>query len=540
MRPQPLNKAFPLALALAVGVCCASCRVSTEDLDTWKGTVKGPGKILAVMLADKYEIGLRQHAAWTLIDMERQDVDGLTELQRAIQKLDERTRKQIIEGLLPLLETRLKEKADPEEEDPSMGAPPYQVRAKDAAFMLAGFAGVEARARLTQAMVQWYVEDFERRSLSGSFSAEQVVRGLGAPAAGVLVGALSTKLPQQALIKLSELIGQLGDPATKKKAAQRLVQIEREMEGEGFRKWLREGITEQLSTSGAKPDEVRVLRAIEANQHKFTIEGALPAMKYLADQQEITERLVGIASTKTVDKAMVEKRVNAVPGLDSKAKKTLVGEIASLAAKQLNERRVAALQALEGNVSKKHLKPLLDLALDTNSPTSVRDYAFDRVGDIRSPEAIPPMWDLVQDEKKNRLRWRAGELVLAIGGNKVLKEFFNRLPSGKEVTYEPEELEGYASRMSQMNPLPREVAKSQLNSPNWWNRVIAVKFLERRGTKQDISLLQRLQDDDREVKGKGWAKGETVGKVAKSALAALQKSLKQASGTQADGAPGQK
>ncbi len=525
-----------------MGVFCASCRVSNDDLDTWKGTVKGPGKILAVMLADKYDLGLRQHAAWTLIDMERQDVDGLTELQRSIQKLDEETRKQIIQGLLPRLEERLKEETNPDDEDPSMGAPPFQVRAKDAAFMLAGFADREARAQLTKAIIHWYVEDFERRSLAGNFSAEQVVRGLGAPAAGVLVGALSAKLPQQALIKLSELIGQLGSPEAKKKAGQRLVQIESEMQGEGFRKWLREGITEQLSGKGSKLDQSIVLRAVERNQHKFAIEGAIPAMKFLASQKSVAQRLVAIASTKQVDTAILRQRVNAVPGLDGPARTKLLQDIAASSIGQLNERRVAALQALEGNALKEDLKPLLDLALDTGSPAAVRDYAFDRVGDIRSPEAVAPMWALVQDAKNNRLRWRAGELVLAIGGNRVLSEFFAKLPSSGKVTYEPEELEGYASRLSQMNPLPREAAKAQLSSPDWWDRVIAIKFLERRGTEKDVALLQRLQNDDAEVEGKGWPKGETVGKVAKSALASLQESLKQAASSSAENkkTPGKK
>ena len=241
-----------------------------------------------------------------------------------------------------------------------------------------------------------------------------------------------------------------------------------------------------------------------------------------------------------MDAETLAKRVQAVPGLDPEASKTLLEQLAAQAISQLNERRVAALQALEGNATKDHLKPLLELALDDKSPASVRDYAFDRLADIRSPEAVPPMWGLVQDDKNERLRWRAGEMVLAIGGNKVLSEFFSKLPSGRDVTYLPEELEGYASRLSQMNPLPREAAKAQLKSSSWWNRVIAIKFLERRGTKDDTSLLQRLQKDDTEVKGKGWAKDETVGKVAKSALEALEKRLKQASASQAETAAAKK
>ena len=117
----------------------------------------------------------------------------------------------------------------------------------------------------------------------------------------------------------------------------------------------------------------------------------------------------------------------------------------------------------------------------------MQDYAFDRVGDIRSPKAIPPMWPLVTDAEKQRQRWRAGELVLTIGGSNVLSEFFAKLPSGGEVKYEPEELDGYAARMGQMTPLPTAVATAQLSSPNWWGRVIALNFFERKGTDADVA-----------------------------------------------------
>ena len=90
--------------------------------------------------------------------------------------------------------------------------------------------------------------------------------------------------------------------------------------------------------------------------------------------------------------------------------------------------------------------------------------AFDRVGDIRSPEAIPQMWPLVQDgsDANQRVRWRAAEMILAIGGREVVREFFERLPVAEAIKYEPEELEGYATRMSQMTPPPTELVVRDL------------------------------------------------------------------------------
>jgi hypothetical protein len=495
----PAVGTFGRAAVAALGLCLAlvavGCKVNSTDVDTWKGTMKGPGKIVAVILAEKYDIALRTHAALALVQMERQDVDGVAELQHALQALPPETRTSIVDGLAPGLETMMTTGAEKASDSVDEGPPPHQIRAKDAAFLLTSQASAATREALTKAVISWYVEDFNGRSLAGNFSAEQVVRALGAPAAAILVDALSSELPQQALVKLSELIGQLGSAEGKAKAGSRLVAIEREMEGDKFLGWLTGKIREQMSSSGAVPDAAKVAKVAELNRHNFIIEGSIPALKYLADQKEVSDRLLQIAST---------------PGADQR----------------ITDRRTRALQALEGKVSKGHLQQLLALALDKANPVSVRDYAFDRVGDIRSPEAIPPLWVLVSDAADGRLRWRASELVLALGGPGVIAEFFSKLPGG-DTEFAPEELEGYASRMGQMTPLPVEVLRAQLNSPNWWQRVIAIRFFERKGVAADVARLSKLAGDSAETKGKGWPKAQTVGKVAQAAVAALQDRLKQ-------------
>lgn len=500
-------------MSIASGLLCGACKVTEKDVDTWKNTRKGPGKMVAVMLADKFDMPLRIYAALELVEMERQDVDGVTEMQHAIQKLEPETRAQITEGLADGLIALMKKPADAhaqndkdkkEGEQPAADGtpPPHQVRAKDAAFVLVSSAPPAVKERLTQALVQWYTADFNGRSLTGNFSAEQVVRGLGSAAARSLVDALDAKLPQAALIKLSELTGQLGDAEAKKKAGARLVAIEREMEGAGFLTWLKQQITAQMKAVNQKPDEARIAKAAEVNRENFINNGALPAMKYLADQEEVQKRLLEIAGAK-----------------DAK----------------LTDRRTRALQALEGKLGPEHVDEVLALALNASNPVSVRDYAFDRVGDTRNPKALASLWPLLSDEDQ-RLRWRAGELILVIGGPTVLNEFFAKLPNGPTVSYEPEELDGYAQRMSQMTPAPKEAAKAQLESPNWWLSIIGLNYFQRKGTDADVAALEPLTKNTTPVKGKRWEKGDTLGKVAERAIAGLRERLKEAagaSGTQA-------
>ena len=187
----------------------------------------------------------------------------------------------------------------------------------------------------------------------------------------------------------------------------------------------------------------------------------------------------------------------------------------------------------------------MDIALNP-SPTNalgVRDDAFDRVGDIRSVAAIPRLWPLLatvdNDDTAKRLRWRAGELILSIGGSAVVAEFLTRLPSAPaDIEYEPEELEGYAQRMSQMSEPPTEVLTRQLGATQWWNRIIAMRFIERRGAAADAALLEARVSDRTPLAGDHWTDlrpaADTVGKVAEAALRGLRERL---AGPEAAAAP---
>jgi hypothetical protein len=496
MRP---DRTFTLVVALIATL--AGCKVTGNDIETWKGTAKGPGKIVAVLLSDNYDPALRTTAALALVEMERGDINGVAELQRALLRLDEATRQRIVEGLVPDLKRMMRAGETAE----GAGPAPVQVQAKDAAYVLISEAGPKARKELTDAVVTWYAVDFNGRSLAGNYSAEQVVRALGAPAAKQLVEALNARMPQPALVKTAELISQVGNDATKAKAAERLVEIERTMETDEFLAWLKTKITEELEKQEpeGKPDPKRVEAIAVLNREKFITEGALSAMKHLADQKVVAERLLALAAVQSDNPFVVD-------------------------------RRVKALQALEGSVQEEQLDTLLTLALDENNPIQVRDYAFDRVGDVRSKRALPRLWPLVESASDQRLRWRAGELVLAIGGSDVAAQFFDKLPSaGAE--YAPEELEGYATRMSQMSPPPLELARTRLQSQAWWDRVIALRLLERRGAREDVDRMRKLVQDRTAPRGPNWPEGATVGSVAEEALQGLEQQIEQPSEAQDKG-----
>ncbi len=496
-----------------LGVLLAGCQVDSDDVQQWKGTVKGPTRLVAVIGSDRYPNELRTEAAVAIVEMDRSDVDALAILKGALDDLrreDPAASEMIVSGMIPRLQALLSEEPNEDEKRPD----PTQVRAKDAAYMVIPYAPEDSRESLIRSVVGWYAADFEGRSLAGDYSAEQVTRALGAEAAGLLVDALHEKMPPQAMIKIAEIIGEDGDPKTKERAGKRLVAIEKDMEKAAFVKWLSAQIRASIEASGETVDAKRVNSLALYNRENYINQGALPAMRYLGDQAVVATRLLGIADTK--------------PGAnDGKAW-----------VERLNARRATALKALEGHVTRAHLNRLLSIALDSSNPIEVRDYAFDRVGDVRSRKAIPRLWALVErpgctggscsasDKLAKRLRWRAGELVLSLGGPSTIEPFSQRLPASAGIQYEPEELEGYATRMSQMTPPPTSTVMALLDSQQWWNRVVALRYLERRGGEADIPAMKRLMSDEGEVSGEGWSElnppVKTVGQVADAAIKALR------------------
>ena len=117
------------------GVLLAGCKVNSDDVEQWKGTVKGPTRLVAVIGSDRYSRELRTEAALAIVEMDRSDVDALTLLKGALDDLrggDAEATEAIVGGMIPRLEALLSE-----EPDPAASAPdPTQVRAKDAAYMV--------------------------------------------------------------------------------------------------------------------------------------------------------------------------------------------------------------------------------------------------------------------------------------------------------------------------------------------------------------------------------------------------------------------
>ncbi len=517
-RPLPGALILPVLLSVLVGACA----ITEADIDTWKGTVRGPGRIVAVLSSPRYHDDLRIRAGLALVEMERSDVDGVAELQTAVRALPEADRTRIVDGmaqsptgLLALMrgEGAAASATPPGPNDPP---PPIEVRAKDASFLLLQYASPPVRQQMTDGVVGWFTVDFNGRNLSGSFSAEQVVRQLGAPACVQLVDAMTARIPQAALVQIVLLISQLADDTTKASAGARIVAIEHEMEGPEFGTWLHDRITNQATASGRTLTPELLTTTTELNREGFITQGALPAMHNLGDQPAVQARLMEIA-----------QQTAAPPPTTARA---------------LEDRRVTALQALEGHTPPGSTQVLLALALNAASPDRVRDYAFDRVADAHDRSVIPQLWPLAtQTNAENdhtiwRVRWRVGTLLLTIGGADIVTEWFTRLPVGEHIRYAREELHGYAERLAQIRPEPTATVRAQLASPDWAHQVIALYYFDRAGTMADLPALQAMTTSTVATHGDHWDAHATIGTIAGEASTSIMERAATASADAAAGA----
>ena len=490
-------------MLLALALVATACAVTEADIEAWKGTVRGPGTIVAVLLADKYSDPLRIHAGLALVEMERSDVDGIAELQGGLVLLPEETRRRIVDGMTDGLIQMMNGQGAAGGAPTGVGdaPPPIQVRAKDAAFVILQYASPAQQSTLTDAIVGWFVTDFNGRSLAGNFSAEQVIRALGAPAASRLVEAMNARLPQQALTKIAELIAQLGDAPTKARAGERVVAIESEMESADFLTWLGERLRTQAAASEPPrtltPEQIN--RGATFNREQFIVSGAIPAMHHLGEQPVVAARLLVIA-----------QQPSTTPEQET--------------------RRVGALQALEGHVQPGQAAPLLALALDQAQPAPVRDYAFDRIADARDRGVVPQLWPIATQAAATsptawRARWRVGTLLLSLGGGEVVNEWFTRLPRATGERYAREELHGYAERLAQVRPAPTVLMRSKLASTVWFEQAIALYYFERVGTEADLVAIQGLTSSTTPTVGDNWADHATLGAIATTAVTTIRERM---------------
>ena len=202
-----------ILLTIATAIAAWGCKVTSSDIEKWKKTQKGPDKLAAVLLDDRYSAQMRAEAAWALAEIGNWD-----KYDKALKAIDSSARGKVVEVLVPILTDGIREGNAP----PS---PPIasQVSAKDALFVVLPYTSGAEKTKADEALVEWCVSDFNGRFFAGRYSVEVMLLGIGEPAGTAVAGLLEPKF--LAYDKVSEIIQKIGSEEARKLAGKNLVMV---------------------------------------------------------------------------------------------------------------------------------------------------------------------------------------------------------------------------------------------------------------------------------------------------------------------------
>ncbi len=469
--------------AMASSALVTGCAVSESDVHRWESTVRGPYKLVAVVLHDKYSWPLRIEAALALIRMpprggrrmgisylcEKYKDDEMNDQDGALATLPEDARRKVVAGMVPVMITEI-QKPPPARKPDGTVDPDPSIPFKDAAFAMLSHepslvSDPKAKEDLVAALNQWVQTDFENRieNSAQQYGVEQIMRFLGAGSVRSLPGLInesSTKVD-----KITSLVADLGDADTKQKGSDALVALAKRIDSQGWYDKQKPIVADSDAKSGAKVTPQQLDNQIKQYQ-----------------DQELTKVFGSM------------KRLGGRPVVDY-----------CLAygsdPKNSADRRQAALAALEGRIDKNNTgdtDKLFAIAKDDNTPDSVRDQAFNRLGELPKELIVTKLYTLF-DSKKWKVRWVAADLILKTMTTRDVPDFMRHLPQTAATKMGMSEFTSYGSIILSRDapagaPKPKDLINQYLGAHDLPSKLTALGAYYG-GSKGDLGKVVALEGD---------------------------------------------
>jgi hypothetical protein len=513
MRTSAMRAAMAAILLTAAG-----CSVTDTDIEHWKRTVRGPRRITAVLLGQKYPKPLRIHAARALIEMKHPNVNGLELLTQALTVMSREDREGIVHELIEPLKQQLRGQG---QQQTAAAPTDPMIRAKDAGYLLLRYTSAEDRRDLANELMAWIMTDLRSRALSGQFTAEQIVQAIGPDSSAAIIQAINGNDDVVTVMNnLAQLLLTNATDAAKDGAARRMVSVCDQLASDAETPRLRQFAEQQLRARSSQLTPERIEAAVrDVRERKLSLmHEALVTMNRPAG----TEYFLRVAGTGSAP----------------------------------IQRRKDAMTALQGHVRREHSAALLALATSTAADVTdeLRGMAVDRLGETQNATVVPQLWTLFDtangglEGDKYVLRWKLGEAILKLGGASIIPAFMQHLSATRATPrggtpfggYTYAEINGYAGALAELTPTPRDLVRAHLGSPLPHVRAVVVLFLARQGQAPDEARLGALVADATPMVGPGWTEQtlETFGKVARRAQESLGRLLRPAAAAGQDaGAP---
>ena len=479
---RQLVVAATIATAAALA-SMAGCAVSESDVHRWETTEGGPEKLYALVTHDKYAPALREEAALSLIHMrprngKRIGLEYLIlgydtpqgKMQGALSVLPDDARKRIVDDITPKLVDLMSQPPPSRPTDGSPVLPDPSVPYKDAAFGLLSheppLATDEAsKSALVAALTKWVQTDFEVRvdTSSQQFGVEQIMRFLGAPSVKSLPGTINQESTKND--KACQLIADIGDDETKKRASEALVALAKQLDSPAWVDKQRALINESNLRSHLTPSPEQVNSQLKSYQEQ-ELEKTFTNMKRVGGRPAV-EYCLSYAK----DRGKSEKmRTDALAAIENRMDKNVPGDF----------------------------QTVFDIIRDGTNPDAVRGVAMARLGELPKDMIVGKLYSLF-DDKKWQVRLDAAKLVLKVITTKDVPEFLRHLPAdAKTAKMGLSEPIAYGLTIMAMDPKggpkPRDVLNGFLGSPDL-GAMLTVVGSYYNAKKADASALTQLEGD---------------------------------------------
>lgn len=467
LRAVPLT--FVLLGTSVAALGTTGCRVNNDDLHRWENTQRGPEKLRAVLLHDKYEMPLRIESALSLVRMKPRSgrYVGIDILVDTLAEVPADQREKILNGVIPVLVEQLKK--DPPVAQAGQPAPPDPSYAyKDAGYAILIYekqvllADQALRDNLRSAIIDWAMRDFDRRleNRNQKYGMEQVLRFLGPDG---VVG-LPDKVTKESrnLDKIANLIDEIANPPTKEAAGAKYVEIAKYIMSPEWLTAAQEKVKAANLISKLTPDEKQFQQQVESYQDE--------------ELQRVLGNLRKVGGRAAVDFGLTL-------GADAKAKE---------------DRRAWALASLELRLDANNaddVKRIFAIAT-SDAPPKVLDMAFGRISEMPRKIAIERLYETMKSDKW-KVRRQAGVIAIRMSEMKDVDEFMSKLPEKEAKGFAREEARAYGAYIGSMkNGDPRKALEKYL-APETpiAQRAVAFSFYRTDGKESDLAKLTPFEDD---------------------------------------------
>jgi len=187
----------------------AGCEKPTaENIQVWKTTEKGPGKLAEALRDRGVDPKLRAQAAMALVDIGKSD-----DVEAALAAMPASERFDVVRALIPMYVAAMGTAGATSEK---------ALAARDALFSLRALASPEDQAQIDAALMPGIEADLRAgRVRNGRQSVEKILQAIGAPAGNMLAKLLGEPITGYGAV--AELLAKIGDESARQLGATALV-----------------------------------------------------------------------------------------------------------------------------------------------------------------------------------------------------------------------------------------------------------------------------------------------------------------------------